>query len=336
MKKINIQLPDNDYEVFVGKNIFLNLQKYISKNRLFSNYVILVDANVYDLYSKQIEKIIRTNNGNTSIIKIRAKESEKSFEQLKKIYTTMLKNKFGRDSLIIAIGGGIIGDVAGFAAATYMRGVQFVQVPTTLLAAVDSSIGGKTGINFFNTKNIIGAFYQPKFVLIDTKFFSTLPPNEFICGLGEIIKYSFLANDNFFRDVKNNLNNVLDNDFAALNRMITKSIKFKGDVVNHKLKHGEAVIVGIGCALHLSNKIGLLNNADLEKYCQLIKEFKKRIKIKKVNKELVYKTMKHDKKNREGKIKFVLIKKIGNILIDVEASKKDVYYAIDKGTGIFL
>ncbi|MCB9207231.1 MAG: 3-dehydroquinate synthase, partial [Ignavibacteriales bacterium] len=269
---------------------------------------------------------------------------------------------FGRDSVLVAIGGGIIGDIAGFAASTYMRGIKYIQIPTTLLASVDSSVGGKTGLNFQDTKNVIGSFYQPQMVLIDTDFFNTLPNEERLCGLGEIIKYCFLIDQKFYNYVQKNYDEVLSNNPKVLEKVITESVKFKGGVVeaderesgirkvlnlghtfahafevqqNHKIKHGQAVIVGITCALYLSHYLNFVNEKDLDNYLSFLLFFSPQIKLSNVNKKKIFTIMQLDKKNRDNKIKFVLLQNVGEILTDVPASKELVYKAIAKTVSHF-
>jgi 3-dehydroquinate synthase len=264
---------------------------------------------------------------------------------------------------VLAIGGGITGDVAGFAASTYMRGIKYVQVPTTLLSAVDSSVGGKTGINFNDTKNIIGSFYQPDLVLIDSNFFKTLHNEEILCGVGELIKYAFITSPKFSKYLINNLENILSLDEKTIVKVISESVRYKGDVVfndekerglrkvlnfghtfahaveveqNHKVKHGQAVIIGIACALYLSKKVGLINDEQLKNYLRILKPFEKLISVKKYDRNKLYSIMGRDKKNTSGNIKFVLIKDIGQIVLDYEAEKKDVFYAIDNGLALFV
>ena len=237
-----------------------------------------------------------------------------------------------------------------------------MQVPTTLLATVDSSVGGKTGINFEDTKNIIGAFNQPKFVLIDSTFVSTLSKKEMLSGLGEVIKYAYLTNPKFYQYVLSNIDNILGRKQDVLEKIIEESVRFKGDVVtndeketgarkmlnlghtfahaleveqNFKIKHGHAVIIGIACALHLSHRLNLMNDKKLESLLGLVSQFKDLIKISEVDYKKSIAIMKRDKKNRDGKIKFVLLKDIGKILIDVEASERDMKYALKMGLSIF-
>jgi len=360
MKKIEIKIPDKEYNVILGLKSFQQLPKLLKKEKLNKNILLVIDKNVNKYYSNLIEDTFISINHKKIIIT--SSEKKKNFETLNKIHSSLIKNNFGRDTVIIAIGGGIVGDITGFAAATFMRGIKYVQVPTTLLASVDSSVGGKTGINFNHTKNIIGSFHQPELVVIDTEFFKTLPEEELLCGIGEIIKYCFLTDEQFFNYVKKNIQNLLSLNDASIHHVITKSIKFKGNVVaadekesgirkilnlghtfahafeveqNHKLKHGQAVIVGITCSLYLSKQLNIISENDFRKYLDFLLLFADKIKLQKVNISTIYNIMKKDKKNRSNEIRFVLVNTIGNILTDVPASKKSVIYSITKGISHF-
>jgi 3-dehydroquinate synthase len=362
MKKININLPQNEYDVFIGDGIFQQLLKKIKLMQLHKNIFLVIDKNVYELYSADMDSLILEYNGKINFIIIESTEKLKSFQTMQKIYKNMLDYDYSRDTLLVAIGGGIIGDICGFIAATFSRGIQYVQVPTTLLATVDSSVGGKTGINFGNTKNIIGAFNQPNFVLIDVDFIKTLNHEELLSGLGEVIKYAYLTNISFYKYVKKNIPEVFSINPTVLKKIINESVRFKGDVVvsdeketgnrkmlnlghtfahafevetKFKLKHGQAVIVGIASAIFLSNKLGIMTNSKMNELLELIYLFKDEIIIGKINLENAILVMGRDKKNKDGKMKFVLLKDIGNILLDVEASHDDIIYALENGIGVF-
>lgn len=362
MKKIEVSIPNNSYNVYLGKSIFSELKNILIKKKCYNNTLLVIDGKVKNLFNKDINFFIDQFDYKIKTLTIHSSEKNKSFETLSRIHKSLIKNNFGRDSIIIALGGGIVGDITGFAASTYMRGVKYVQIPTTLLSAVDSSVGGKTGINFINTKNIIGTFYQPEFVLIDTNFFDTLPKEERLCGLGEVIKYGFLTNHKFFKYIQNNSEKFLDNDSRTVERIVAESVKFKSGVVeadekeagirkilnlghtfahafeiqqNHKLKHGQAVIVGIACAVLLSYKLKLITTKDKNFYLSYILRFKNKILLNKINKNEVYKIMLRDKKNRLDEIKFVLLKGIGEIITDCSAPKKEVLQSIDEVTNLF-
>lgn len=356
MKTITVPLNENGYEIFLGKGIlnkFFSLcgEKSLPKRKLF-----VIDENVLRIHRKYLLTYLIDEKVDL-VYKYPSGEKSKSFKQIAELHKVMLEQRLGRDTLFIAVGGGVTGDAAGFAASIFMRGIPVVHIPTTLLAAVDSSIGGKTGINFKNTKNIIGSFYQPKFVLIDTTFFSTLPEKEITCGLGEIIKYAYLTNQNFYDDVLAMYPSFYQKDFSKPESLISISISIKAEVVSSderetglrkilnfghtfahafeselkfKIKHGEAVIAGIVCALYLSHEKGFISEQQLEKYLILPKHIPLPAALKKLNKEKLYQVMLSDKKNKDGKIKFVLLKNIGEILLDVEAEKDEVFNSFEK------
>ncbi len=362
MKKINIPIDQNSYDVYLGHDNFDQLFKLVKKLKLNKNIMLIVDKKLYDIRKSEITLLRKTYDGKLNVLVIQATEKLKSFNTLQKILSELLKNEYTRDTLLIAVGGGIIGDITGFASAVFSRGVQYVQVPTTLLATVDSSVGGKTGINFENTKNIIGAFNQPKFVLIDSALLTTLPKKEMISGLGEVIKYAYLTNQTYYKYVLSNIDNIIGMKQKVLEKIIEESVRFKGDVVandekeagarkmlnlghtfahaleveqNYKLKHGHAVIVGIACALYLSSRINLMNDKKFKSLLELILQVKDLVKISEVDLKKSISIMKRDKKNRDGKIKFVLLKDVGNILLDVEVSDRDIKFAMKMGLAIF-
>jgi 3-dehydroquinate synthase len=364
MNIINVKLSENPYPVYVGKGIFGKLPEFIQKNNINKNVFFIADKKMYSKHKSAIDKFYLGISGKKYFSLMDASEENKAFKSLQRFYNEMLQNGFGRDTVVIAVGGGITGDIAGFAAATFARGIQFIQIPTTLLAMVDSSVGGKTGINFGHTKNIIGSFYQPKFVTVDTDFLKTLPEEEIICGLGEIVKYGLLIGDDFFEFLKKNMQKLLKAESKLLTKVIEECIKFKARIVEkdekeesglrkvlnlghtfahaveveqkHKIKHGQAVIIGLACALHLSNKIGLLNDVMLAKYLSLVVLFEDKIKLEKIDILKCFEIMKRDKKNKDEIIKFVLLSSAGNLAVDVEAEKEDVFYAMNNGFQYFI
>jgi 3-dehydroquinate synthase len=356
VKKIKVNLGVNSYDIFVGKSSYKNLKEEINNLNLSKNVLVVFDVNVKKFWEEYIKSIFKNYENRILFYGFKAGENSKSYIELNKIYSFMLENNFGRDTLVIAIGGGVTGDLVGFAASTFTRGVHLVQVPTTLLAAVDSSIGGKTGINFNDRKNMIGTFYQPKLVLIDINFISSLPKLEITSGLGEIIKYAFLSDNAFFEYVNKNIEKFYQFDEKVIMEMIVKSALIKSAVVsqdekesglrkilnlghtfahafesdlNFKIKHGEAVIAGIISALHLSNKAGILEKSKMMDYLALPLKIKLSNKLAQVNSENAVNIMRTDKKNRNGKINFVLLSDIGNILVDIRTKEKDIFYSIE-------
>ncbi len=357
MKKIKVKLTNSSYNIIIGKNCYLQIVQEIKKLDLNKNILIVIDQSVKKYWEKYIKKPFENFEHRIEYYLLKPGESSKSYIELNKIYSFLLKNNFGRDTLIIATGGGVTGDLTGYAASTFMRGVQLIHVPTTLLAAVDSSIGGKTGINFNTKKNMIGTFYQPKFVLIDINFISSLPKKEITSGAGEIIKYAFLSNDNFFEYLRENIEKVYHNDEEIINELIIKSALIKASVVsqdekeaglrkilnlghtfahaiesdlNFKIKHGEAVIAGIIAALYLSYKTGVLKKSRMSEFLSLPLKINLPQIIKNLNEENMVNIMHLDKKSRDGKINFVLLSELGKLLIDVKTVEKNILYSIDR------
>ncbi len=357
MKTINVNLTYNSYPVLIGNSVYNKLQQLLEKYKLYKNVLFIIDNNVANLHPGKINLLNSVKGGKNKVYLLKPGEGSKSFTELNKIYSFLLENNYGRDSVIVAVGGGVTGDLAGYAAATFMRGIQLIHIPTTLLAAVDSSIGGKTGINFEKKKNMVGAFYQPKFVLIDTQFLSTLPAAELISGAGEIVKYAYLSDKSFYSFLNTNMSRIINYDYKVLEKTISGSVSIKAAVVsrdekeaglrkilnlghtfahafetglNFKIKHGVAVNAGIIAALNLSCILNFLPEKKMNDLLSLPLNIKVPARLKDVDNQTLYNIMFHDKKNRNGKIKFVLLAGIGKLLLDVEADKTKVFKALDK------
>jgi 3-dehydroquinate synthase len=356
MKRIKVLKGKNRYEVYLGKGTFDTFPELIEQIGLNTNILYIVDENVMKFHSEKINSIIAKSKGKSNLYLMPSGEKNKSTDQFYKIMSFMAENNYGRDSLIAAIGGGVTGDIAGFAASTYMRGVQLVQIPTTLLAMVDSSVGGKTGINFINRKNIIGTFYQPDFVLSDSTFLSTLPENELISGAGEIIKYAFLSNREFYNKINDSFDAIISLNDKSLDKIIQLCVKTKAEIVtddeqesglrkllnlghtfahayesyfDFKIKHGTAVAAGIISSLFISYQKGIINETSLDYLLKLPSKINyPRPDNPDVEKILGF--MLSDKKNKEGGIRFVLMKDIGEIMIDAEAKREEIIYAIQR------
>ncbi len=357
VKNIIIKTNGKTYPVIIGNSILDSLIGLVEKYALYKNLFIIIDENVLKSHRESVNRTFNGYKEKINYYELKSGENSKSFNELSNIFSELIKGKFSRDTLVIAIGGGVTGDLAGFAASIYMRGIQLAHIPTSLLAMVDSSIGGKTGINFNKYKNIIGAFYQPQFVLIDTDFLKTLPEEEINSGAGELIKYAFLTNEDFYNYLSDNFKNIFLFDKNFLNKLIYESVLFKGSVVTKdeqegglrkilnlghtfahayesnadlKLKHGEAVIAGIISALFLSNKKGFLSDKKLNYFLGLPLKINlsNRFNIGDFDQILNY--MRGDKKNRNGKVRFILLKGIGKLIIDYEAEEKNIFYAIEK------
>jgi 3-dehydroquinate synthase len=358
MKIITVNINQAAYPVLIGKSMLNQLQALLKKQKLFNNLFIVIDQNVFNHHHSKIKSVFSGYREKIHYAVIPSGEKTKSDKELSKIYSALLNNNFGRDTTLIAIGGGVTGDIAGYAAATYMRGIQLVLVPTTLLAMIDSSIGGKTGINLKKRKNIIGAFFQPKLVINDINFLSTLPNREFDSALGELVKYGLISNNDFYSFLSDSIGKIKTLNKKSISYAIIESISIKAGVVSQdeferkgirkilnfghtfahaiesslrfRVKHGEAVIAGILCALLLSNKIGLLHSSKLKKLLQLPCSIQIPPAVKRSDNQEVFEAMINDKKNRNEKILFVLMTDVGKIIVDVPANKKDIFYSLNK------
>ena len=358
LKKITVKTTTNRYPVFIGTDIFKSLPDLIKEFNFPNRAFIIIDKKVELLYGHLIKKAISSFAGKTYFLFLHSSERIKSFNTVTKIFNRLIDEKFARDSLVIAIGGGTIGDVAGFAASTYMRGVPLAHVPTTLLSVVDSSVGGKNAINFKEVKNLVGTFYQPSIVVSDTRFFKSLSRKELISGLGEVIKYSYLTDSKFYSDLLSNFDLLINGSSDYLRKVAYECIKIKSAVVSkdekeisgirkilnfghtfahafeshssYTLSHGQAVTAGIISALFLSFKKGLINKNQLDYMISLPVRFKSFIHLKKIDADEIIRLIAYDKKSIGDKTNFVLIKNFGEILIDIKADKKEIYWALNE------
>ena len=349
--KINTKLEN--YPIIIGSNLIKNLNLYLKKNSInFNQCLLVIDENVPSKMIFEIGKSLKKKK--VSRFMFKANEKNKNMNFVNKILRILLDKNFSRQDCVISIGGGITGDVAGFAASLYKRGLNFINIPTTLLSQVDSSIGGKTGVNTKEGKNLIGSFYQPKIVISDIEFLKSLPKREIICGYGEIFKHSLILNTNLFKYLNNNSSNIFNLKSPFIEKAIFESCKIKKKVVQKdekeknirkilnfghtfahafeatlgytkKLNHGEAVILGIISAIEFSFYIGLIRFKDYEAIIQhvvnnkLPSDIKKYFSSKDLKKILIF--MSKDKKNISKKVNLILLKKIGSAVINNEYSE---------------
>lgn len=355
VKRIDFSLADYSYPILIGKNI---LNKTVNRINTLNpdKCLFIIDKKVFELHGLNIRKVFSSVKSKTFTYVYSANEKNKTIKETAKIHKYLLENNFSRGSLLIAIGGGITGDIAGFAASTFMRGIKFIQLPTTLLSMVDSAVGGKTGINYLNRKNIIGTFYQPDSVFIDTIFLNTLPEREVLSGTGELLKYSFLADRENYDNLKNQILRVSTNKKPNYTDVIFRSLTIKKNIVindekeitgirkilnlghtfahafesasNHKLTHGESVAAGIICALNLSRQLGYLSDRKHAKFISDYKFFKFNPQLMKLDENELLFYMKSDKKSFDERMRFVLLQDIGKIVVDVIADKPSVLESI--------
>ena len=354
--KLIVKTGTQKYPIFIGSNLISKISKIMNDNSIeFKKCLLVIDRNV----PKKLVNKIKNNLKNKEVYfyLMNANEKNKSLKTTNSILKILLNKNFSREDCLFSIGGGITGDVSGFAASLFKRGLKFINIPTTLLSQVDSSIGGKTGINNNHGKNIIGSFYQPILVISDINFLKTLEKREIICGYGEILKHSLISNRNFYKFLDKNFINIVNLKSPFIEKAIFQSCKIKRLVVekdeketgprkilnfghtfahafeasmgySKKLNHGEAVILGINTALRFSLNKNLLKKNEFDlisrhyKKSGLPSDLGKYFSLKDLNKILNFMTK--DKKNNSNKINLVLIKKIGVPIIDKKYKKKEL------------
>ena len=359
MKTIKINLGDRSYPIFIGQKLFKEyalIADYIDNKRV----AIVTNTTIEPLYLNEIKELF----GHEDILSIVLPDGEKykTHESLNSIYDQLLANKYGRDSLLIALGGGVIGDITGYAAATYMRGIDFIQIPTSLLSQVDSSVGGKTGINHSLGKNMIGAFYQPKCVLINIDVLKTLPDRELSAGLAEVIKYGLIRDASLFDWLEKEMDNLMNRNPEQLMHAISVSCENKASVVSedefesskgiratlnlghtfgHAIEnamgygnwlHGEAVACGMVMASYMSMKHGWLTINDFERIKKIIKSARLPSTPPDLSREQFLGLMQSDKKTLDGKINLILQKGIGHAFITNEYSETILLETISQKT----
>ncbi len=345
LDSIEVGLGDRSYKIIFGKGILAELGPLCRTLQSGKNVAVVTNPVVGGYYLEPVKSALADAGYDTYVVEIPDGEEYKNFETLKSIYDSLIEFGFYRSSLIVALGGGVVGDIAGFAAATYLRGIPFVQVPTTLLAQVDSSVGGKTGINHEKGKNLIGAFYQPGFVLIDTATLDTLPEREYLSGLAEIAKYGVVLDGNLFDFMSANAGRLLDRDKESLLTVIKRSCSIKasivekdereaglravlnyGHTIGHAVEtltcykrytHGEAVAIGMAQAAKFSESMGFSGKAETEKIIGLLKALHLPVEIPFFRQSEYIDALLHDKKAREGGINFVFNRGIGDFHISL-------------------
>lgn len=328
MEKIFIDLGKDSYYIHIEKGILRNIDKYIENT---DKLMIITDENVDKIYGQTIREGLKIENHK---IVLEPGEESKTLKTVEEILSKMLDLKFTRNSKILALGGGVVGDIAGFTASIYMRGISFLQVPTTLLGQVDSSVGGKTGVNLPRGKNMVGSFYQPERVLIDTETLKTLPKKDIISGLGEIIKYGIIWDYEFLKQVESEIEDIEKLKEETLKKIIGKCCKIKAEIVSkdekekglrkilnhghtigHALEtitnykhysHGEAILIGMYYEALVAKKLGFIDEAYLKEIKRLIESIDINLDISRYSENKLLYNMMRDKKNKNGKISFIL------------------------------
>ena len=350
---------DFHYPICFEEN-FSNLAQAMRAEGLVDRKICIVtDSNVGPLYESAVEEVLRKVSSDISVFTFEAGEKNKNLDTVSSLYQTLIQNGLDRKSLLVALGGGVVGDLTGFGAATYLRGIDFIQIPTTLLAQVDSSVGGKTGVDFQQYKNMVGAFHQPKLVYMNLSTLTTLPAEQFACGMGEILKTGLICDGEFFRFVCREQESIKALDMKLIAAMVRRCCEIKAGVVerdpkeqgerallnlghtvghaveklkNFTLLHGQCVGAGLVAAAYLSMKRGLLNEQEYQEICRGCADYDLPIHVDGLIPQDVLATTKKDKKMEQGHIKFILMDGIGKSFIDKTVTDAEMLSCIQEIT----
>ena len=356
MKCINVKCEGKPAYDIVIESGFGGLSEAFNKLEITGRKLCIVtDSNVGPLYAEQVKNELEKTGNAVYVYTFAAGEENKTLDTVQDVYEYLIENHFDRNDCLVALGGGVVGDLTGFSAATYLRGIKFIQVPTSLLAQVDSSIGGKTGVDFRAYKNMVGAFHQPKLVYMNMSVLKSLSKRLFNSGFGEIIKHGLIKDKEYYNWLKDNAESIKALDTDALEHMIYVSCNIKREVVendpkekgerallnfghtlghaieklmNFTLYHGECVTLGMIAALRISVNRGYISQKEYEDVLDMFKLYEFPVTVSGINADDVVKVSKSDKKMDAGKIKFILLNSIGNAYIDYEVSDIEMKEAL--------
>jgi len=346
MKRIPMDLGNRSYSIIIENGLINSLAMLLKKKNTNQQWVIISQRSIMKYYGNDLFNQLDENGFNVNKITIEDGESSKDIKIYTQVVSKLLESNCDRSSIILALGGGVVGDIAGFVASTYLRGIKYYQIPTTLLAMVDSSIGGKTGLNYLRTKNIIGTIYQPDGVLIDPQLLSTLPDDETISGIGEIIKYGAIKDSEFLHNLNEWVNDLSSFPYSVA---IERCCEIKAEVVSadekesdlrrilnfghtighaleshigyDSIRHGEAISYGMKCASWISKEKSLINNNEYNFMIELINKLPLP-KLDRLNYDQIIQFINFDKKHQNGKLSFILLNGLGNTEIATDISKE--------------
>jgi 3-dehydroquinate synthase len=343
VRTVNVSLGNRSYEIKIGPGLLARLGNECARLKLGNRCAIISDGNVAPRYGKAARRAISTTGFDPVLITVPAGETAKSLKSVQACCDQLAAHRLERSSFIVALGGGVVGDLAGFVAATYLRGIPFVQAPTTLLAQVDSSVGGKVGVNLKAGKNLFGAFYQPRLVLCDLDTLRTLPAREYRAGLAEVIKYGIICDANLFKRLERDIPKLLRREPETLSEIVARCCEIKADVVGRdetesglrailnfghtighaleaishygKYLHGEAISIGQVAAAGISARTSGLPACDVERIRNLFQRagLPTQVRLSAAQRKKLFAAMRLDKKVTGGEIKFVLAERIGKV-----------------------
>jgi len=347
---IKIDIPENPYNVRIGEDIE-SMGGYLKDITIKKKVFIITNETVKRLYGSVIVNSLTDAGFKTSLHAIKDGEEYKNIQTVMEIYEAMTRRKIERFTPVIGFGGGVVGDIAGFAASTYLRGLPFINIPTTLVSQVDSSIGGKTGINLESGKNLVGTFYQPVYVHADVGVLDTLDKREYISGLAEVVKHAVIKGEGYLGFLEENFDAVLKREKEVLEIVVAESVKIKGDIVARderesglrrvlnlghtlghavetcagygKVRHGEAVSIGLAAALKIAVKTGFADAEFEKRITDMLINFKLPVSVPSgLAKDTLLQIMSVDKKVREGRVEFVIPERAGKVKAGVPVDEK--------------
>lgn len=343
------------YEIIIDQDLNAFVPSFQSLGYEQRKLCIVTDSNVGPLHAEKVVQCFEKHVAKVVVFTMEAGESHKNLETVKQLYEFLVLEHFDRKDCLVALGGGVVGDLTGFVAATYLRGIDFIQMPTSLLAMVDSSVGGKTGVDFDAYKNMVGAFKMPKVVYMNTTFLDTLPREQYFNGLAEVIKYGAIMNVGFYEYLLVNMAEIIMQEPEAVTHLITKSCDFKRQIVeedpteqgvrallnfghtighaieknkNFELLHGECVALGMVCAAYLSWKRGFIEQEEYLELRDVLAAYRLPITVEGVQAEDILESVKSDKKMDAGQIRFILLKQMGEAYVDTTVTDEELLDAI--------
>lgn len=352
MQRLGIDLGERSYDILIGLGLRKRVGEFLKPVFKPSRVVVITHPSINDLYGEEVAESFIVQGWTTDIIEVPEGESSKNLSQAEKLYDHLLELNCDRKSVLVALGGGVIGDLVGFVAATYQRGIPFIQVPTTLLSQVDSSVGGKTAVNHPKGKNMIGAFYQPRLVVADLETLRTLSQKEYRAGLAEVVKYGVIADARLFEFLETHYKKILNLDHKSLAHIVETSCAIKARVVEkdereshyrmilnfghtfgHAIEslteyalfvHGEAVAMGMVRAAQLSHSVGKCSEEVPKRLEALLKNLGLPVDMPDLDSSAVIESLYHDKKTIGHKIRFILVTEIGSVEIADQMPEEEI------------
>ncbi len=360
MPTVHVNLGPRSYDIEIGAGNLARVAQFLDTGQDDAHAVIITDANVDDLYAEPVASALAEQGCEVDVLIVDAGEQSKSIDVAVELWERMLDEGTDRKSAVVAVGGGVVGDLAGFVAATFARGLPFVQLPTTLLAQVDSSVGGKVGINLPGAKNMVGAFWQPRGVLVDVNVLQSLPEREFNAGMAEVVKYGVIQDAEFFAYLERQIDAINSRDAGVLTHIVQRCCRLKADVVEQdereetglrailnyghtfchafeaatgyeQLLHGEGVAIGMLCASRLAERLGRVDAAFTRRQQELLESFGLPTLVPEVPHDELIELMYHDKKTERGKLRFVLPSRLGHVEVVRGVSNDDIRTALGGG-----